>query len=307
MGEAVGYAGVVDRGQHGAIHEVGVADEPLHHPAAGRVEPAERIVAEQHLRIVHQRPSHEQLLLMAGVQRLERDTAPPREPGELEPLLHGLGEPPAPQACRRAEELEELAGPQPGPIGRPVGHVARRPPHRLRLAAHRTAVDEDVATMQRHGRGGGRDEHALAGATRPDHRPSLAGANVQRDRLEHELPSLLNARPVTANHDSKLHSTAPTAAHHRGRSRPGVARSRRCILTARGSAPHPWSWQRQNPPAASTCPRSAVRPAAHGRSPAASRSAVISIDTKSPRALLSVSSNSLSGTLSATIPAPDCT
>ena len=40
---------------------------------------------------------------------------------------------------------------------------------------------------------------------------------------------------------------------------------------------------------------------------AAARAIVMSIDTTRPVALLTVSSNSFSGTLSATIPAPDCT
>ena len=47
----------------------------------------------------------------------------------------------------------------------------------------------------------------------------------------------------------------------------GVARSRRCILTGRVGAPFAWSMRRQNPPAASTCPRPAafLGPAANGR------------------------------------------
>ena len=200
MREAPGYVGIVDGGQHGAIHEVCVAHEPLHLPALERVEPTEGIVKNQHLRVMEERSRHQQPLAMPGRERVERCLAGGDEPRHLQRPRDRLTERFAPQASGHADQLQKLSGPQPRPGGEPVGHVADGSPHPLGLPPHRAAVDEDLAGVQGHRGGDGGEQRALARSGPAHDGRRLPRRHGERDRLDDDPSGPLDGGAFAADH-----------------------------------------------------------------------------------------------------------
>ena len=122
MREAVGHAGIVDRGHDRAATDLQVADQPLDSLPLTRVEVAEGVVENEHVGRVHERPADEQELRLPGGEPVDRGVAPAAQAGEGECPVQRLGEAAATETGRPGEERQELVSPH----GRPRGKLRRR-------------------------------------------------------------------------------------------------------------------------------------------------------------------------------------
>ncbi len=137
---------------------MGVGHELLEVAPFERIEAAERVVEQEHVRVVHDGPGDEQPLGVPLVERVKRLVAAIREPRQRDGPGHRILQAVTAESACRGEELHELLHADARPGRHASRHIADHPPHGLRLAANGMTVDEDLAGMQRQGRRGRGEE-----------------------------------------------------------------------------------------------------------------------------------------------------
>ena len=179
MREAGRHVAVVDGREDRPPHQVGIGHEPFQFPPFDRIETAERIVEQQHVRIVHQRPREQEPFGVAVSEGVERIVSSPVQAGHRQGAVDRRPERLAPQPPLGGPEFHELVHANAGPRGQPGRHVADRRPHGLRLPPRRPPVHDDVAGVQRQHARRRSERRRLAGTAAADQSRRLPGQHPQ--------------------------------------------------------------------------------------------------------------------------------
>jgi hypothetical protein len=189
--------------QHGATLGAELLEQRRDALAAPRVHAGERLVEQQHARVLHERARQERALALAAGELSEGRVrqpghAHPRERSERRLALGAPGrEPPAPlRDGSHQRDVERAHGEvEPGTLG--LGDVGgpprnpNRPGERLELAHERA------------------EQGGLAAAVRPQHAHRLAGPGGEAHRFQDRAASVPGAK--AAGLDQRAHRRVPWA------------------------------------------------------------------------------------------------
>ena len=165
-----------------------VVDQRPELPARQRIHAGRRLVEDQEIRIVNQRPAQADLLLHSARQLPGRPGRERPQPRRRQQLVHAdlaLGGPQAEQPRHEVDvvvdaELEIQV------LAQPLGHVRDARAHRAAVAAvgDVPVQDRDRAVLHLLGSGDQRHQRRLANAVGADDAHHLARGDLQRDAVQ---------------------------------------------------------------------------------------------------------------------------
>jgi hypothetical protein len=188
-----------------------------------RVEARRRLVEQQHLRVVHERASQAQPLLLPARERVHRPVGVLGQAGELDQLRRPPGRARTPQPVGLAHELQVLPAGQRVVEAEDVGRPAHPRAHGVGLGDRVEPGHPHLAGVGDEQRGQHQQQRRLARPVGSDQRRHLA-----RRRRE-----------VDAAHRLDRAERAPhPAGHHPAARVPQPLRAARCVVHPRNLGPH---------------------------------------------------------------------